>query len=124
MSVKPLAGGVNDGLAAFGSLDAKLKGLKDGTCPIRVEFNGNLAGDAANGLSDGDRAKRPDGLTKGHYGRSTNKRANRLTDLTLQEEVDNFCDETQEKIRRSRPRSITNVGRPEPRTTGSRSGTK
>ena len=98
MSVKPLAGSVNDGLAAVGKLDAKLKGLKDGTCPIRDEFNDNFAGDAANGLSDGDRAKRPVGLTKGHYGRSTNKRANRLRDLTLQEEVGNFNDETQEMI--------------------------
>ena len=122
MSVKPLAGGVNDGLAAVGSLDAELEGLKDSACPIGDEFNGNLAGDTANCLTNGDRAKRPVGLTKGHDGRSTNERANRLRDLTLKEEVDNFSNETQEKIRRSRPHSITNVGRPEPRTTGTRSG--
>ena len=118
MSVKPLAGGV----AAVGSLEVELQGLNDSACLIRDKFNGNLAGDTASCLTDGDRSKRPVGLTKGHDGRSTNERANRLRDHTLQGEVDNFSNETQEKIRRSRPYSITNVGRPEPRTTGSRSG--
>ena len=47
MSVKPLAGGVDDGLATVGGLDAELEGLKDSASLIRDEFNGDLAGDAA-----------------------------------------------------------------------------
>ena len=77
MLVEPLAGGVNDGLTTVGGLDAKLKRLKDGACPVRDEFNCHLAVDPANGFFHGDWAKRPVGLAKGHYGRSTNRRANR-----------------------------------------------
>ena len=74
MLVKPLAGSVDDGFAAVGGLDAELKRLKDGACPVRDEFNSNLAGDSAKGFSHGDWAKRPVGLAKGHNGRSAHKK--------------------------------------------------
>ena len=83
MLLEPLAGGVSDDLTTVGGLEAELKRLKDGACPVREEFNCHLAGDPANVLSHGDWAKRPVGLAKGHYGHSTNKRANRLRSLAL-----------------------------------------
>ena len=39
MPVKPLPGGVNNGLTPVGRLDSKLNGLKDGACPIRNKLN-------------------------------------------------------------------------------------
>ena len=103
-------------------LDAELEGLKDSACPIPDEFNGDLAGDAAKGLSDSDRAKSPTGLAQSHDGRSTNERTKRLGNLTLEKEIDHLSNETQEEIRRGQPHGVANVGWPEPRTTGSRSG--
>ena len=74
MRMKPLPGGVNDGLTPIGSLDSKLNGLKDGSCPIRNELNSNLASDAPEGLTHRNGTESPIGFAKRHDGCPTHER--------------------------------------------------
>ena len=83
MSVKPLSGGVDNGLATVRGLHAELQEFKDSACPIRNEFHSNLASDATKGLADGDGTKSPIRLAQSHYGRATYKWANRLRNFAL-----------------------------------------
>ena len=94
MSTKPLAGGVDDGLATVGGLDAELEGLKDSVCPIRDEFSVDLAGSASKGLSDSDRAKSPVRLAQGHVD-APHTKGRTDSHLTLEKEVDHLNNETQ-----------------------------
>ena len=104
--MKPLSGGVDDGLATIGGLHAELQRFQEGACTLGDEFHGDLAGDTTEGLAYGNRTKSPVGLAQGHNGRATHERADGLGHLALQEEVDNLSDEAQKEIRRGRPHGI------------------
>ena len=99
MCMKPLPGGVNDGLTPIGCLDSKLTWFEDGPRPVRDQFNRDLASDAPEGLTHRNGTESSIGFAKRHDGCPTYEWPDCIRNLPLKKEIHHLGDKAIQKIR-------------------------